>query len=60
MKYSSTFTERNAEALGRVIKQTLQFIADSDPAVQSPEDNSGMHVIGKIDIVKVPADQVAG
>lgn len=57
MKYSSTFTERNAEALGRVIKQTLQFISESNDATEVQVEPSDMHVIGKIDVVKVPAHQ---
>jgi len=56
MKYSSTFTERNAEALGRVIQKTLRFCEDartSDTEVPSP----AKHVVGKIDVAQVPADQ---
>lgn len=53
MRYSNTFTERNAEALGRVIRKTLTFIAES----YVDESERYKNIIGKIDVVKVPADQ---
>jgi hypothetical protein len=60
MKYASNFTERNAEALGRVIKKTLQYIAESNSSQDQEVTSNGSYVLGKIDVVKVPADQVAG
>jgi hypothetical protein len=59
MKYASNFTERNVEALGRVIKNTLQYIAESNSSLAPEASSDGSHVLGKIDVVKVPADQVA-
>ncbi len=51
MRYSSTFTERNAEALGRVIQKTLAFID------QTHSQETTSQVLGRIEIAKVPADQ---
>lgn len=57
MKYSSTFTERNAEALGRVIEKTLRFISDASLEGNFDSEASAKHVVGKIEIAKVPAHQ---
>lgn len=35
MKYSSTFTDRNVEAIGRLMRKTLQFIANSNESSTS-------------------------
>ncbi len=61
-KYSSTFTERNAEALGKVISQTLDYIQSSQAGTPEPEQEpqDEKHVIAKIDVAQIPADQVAG
>ncbi len=56
MKYSSTFTERNAEALGRIIQKTLRYCADARDN-GSAETPLTKHVVGKIDVAQVPAGQ---
>ena len=56
MKYASSFTERNSEALGRVIAKTLQFIAESKVA-DVPSTEPDKQVLGKIGLAKVPEDQ---
>ena len=56
MKYSTTFTERNAEALGRVIQKTLRYCADAQGG-EVPGSEPAKHIVGKIDIAQVPAEQ---
>lgn len=56
MKYSSNFTCRNAEALGRVIQKTIWHCTDASSR-RLEDVTQTKHVVGKIDVVQVPASE---
>lgn len=56
MKYSSTFTDRNFEALGRLMKKIALMQSSGDDAVESHAEPT-FQPLARIQVAQVPASE---